>query len=241
MAALGAAGVGGSRVTPAEVEQYIRDGYVVVSDLISPAVCSAAADAVWAQMSGPPKLLTEDKWATPGRQRPRRRDAASWGGSWAGIVDGDAVLASFSAECLRAAEVLSSASERVAPYPTTQHPIGPPTETLAVNTFPAEPGAEWSWPEPHTDSGATDSGGDGWMTVPRPVRLQHITYLTGPAPGRRGGGGTVVWPGSHRKLEALWQADNAGYEWMGAFAPAVPGICAGITPVEVMPAAGDVL
>ena len=280
-AAVGAAGVGGSRATPAEVEQYICDGYVVVSGLLTPgancggqsakqsrpqldfqgqrrplefspffgenvakqerpishykcavgaAVCSAAEDAMWAQMSGPPKPLAEDKWATVGRQRPRRNDAASWGGAWAGVVDGDAILASFSAECMRAAEVLSGAYEQVGPYPMTQHPIGPPSETLAVNVFPAEQG-EWAWPSPHTDSGATDSGGAGWRTVPRPVRLQHITYLTGPAPGRQGGGGTVVWPGSHHRLEALWQADNAAYEWMGSFDQHVPAVCADITPI----------
>jgi hypothetical protein len=32
---------------------------------------------MWAQMSGPPKPLLEDKWAVPGRARPRRADPAS--------------------------------------------------------------------------------------------------------------------------------------------------------------------
>ena len=39
---VGAAGVGGSCVTLTQVEQYVRDGYVVVSGLLSPTVCSAA-------------------------------------------------------------------------------------------------------------------------------------------------------------------------------------------------------
>jgi hypothetical protein len=39
------------------------------------------------------------------------------------------------------------------------------------------------------------------------VRITHVTYLTGPAPGRPGGGGTVAWPGSHKRLEALWRTD----------------------------------
>ena len=207
---VGVAGVGGSCVTLTQVEQYVRDGYVVVSGLLSPTVCSAAQESMWAQMNGPPKPLHEDKWAVPSRQRPRRNDPESCGTSWAGIVDG-AVLDSFSAECMLAARVLSGAYERVGPWPMTQHPISRPTETLAINVF-GNPDAEWTWPEPHTDSGATDDGALGWRTVPRPVRLQHITFLTGPSPGRHGGGGTVVWPGSNHGLEALWQADRAAHE-----------------------------
>jgi hypothetical protein len=176
---VGAAGVGGSCVTLTQVEQYVRDGYVVVSGLLSPTVCSAAQESMWALMAGPPKPLREDKWAVPSRQRPRRNDPESCGTSWAGIVDG-AVLDSFSAECMLAARVLSGAYERVGPWPMTQHPISRPTETLAINVF-GNPDAEWTWPEPHTDSGATDDGALGWRTVPRPVRLQHISR---PCPAR---------------------------------------------------------
>ena len=180
--------MGGSLVTPRQVEQFVRDGWVVVSGLIPAAVCSAAEDAMWAQMAGPPKPLSEDKWAVPSRPRPQREDRATWGGSWAGVVDAPPILATFTPECMLAAQVLSGASEAAAPYPMTQHPISPPTETLAINAFPAADGTAWAWPEPHTDSG--EPPGEGWRTVPKPIRLQHITYITGPAPGRPGGGGT---------------------------------------------------
>jgi hypothetical protein len=104
------------------------------------------------------------------------------------VVDAPPILRTFTPECMLAAQILSSACEGASLYPMTQHPISPPTETLAINTFPAEEGTVWTMPEPHTDTG--EPPGEGWKTVPKPVRLQHITYITGPAPGRPGGGGT---------------------------------------------------
>ena len=45
-------------------------------------------------------------------------------------------------------------------------------------------------------------------TTPRAFRVACMVYLSDVAPH---GGGTVVWPGSHRKLEALARSDLDRY------------------------------
>lgn len=186
-----------------QVESYIRDGFVVCSGLVPGAIVSTAVDAMWEQMSGPPKPLDGDPWAKDTRPRPKRNDRSSWGG-WAGIVNGPAIVATFTPQLIAVANALADAYEAASPFPSVKHPIGPPPQSLAINIFPAtadEGGAkpEWQWPGPHTD-------GAGERVEPRACRIQHMTYLQ--ASGEHGGGGTVAWPGSSRQLESLYMTNK---------------------------------
>jgi ectoine hydroxylase-related dioxygenase (phytanoyl-CoA dioxygenase family) len=54
------------------------------------------------------------------------------------------------------------------------------------------------------------------------------------------GAGTIVWPGSHLKLEALAKSDPERYELMWALNQDIPRAGIG-EPVELTPRRGDVL
>ena len=66
-----------------------------------------------------------------------------------------------------------------------------------------------------------------------------MTFLSGR--GAAGAGGTVAWPGSHRRMQALYLSDPTRYEDGGALQPMMPGLCADIAPVEMHFSAGDVM
>jgi ectoine hydroxylase-related dioxygenase (phytanoyl-CoA dioxygenase family) len=64
-----------------------------------------------------------------------------------------------------------------------------------------------------------------------------MTYLSDVSPH---GGGTVVWPGSHQRIEALARRDPQRYEMMWALGQALGEIDLG-PPIELAPRRGDVL
>lgn len=111
-------------------------------------------------------------------------------------------------------------------------PYYPVKSAFAIITLPGE--GEWSWPAPHIDHAIQK---DGHHTFPRPFRLASMLYLSDIA---QGGGGTVVWPGSHRAIERLAQSDPAHYELMHTLNSELDkaGLAA---PVELTPKAGDIL
>ena len=199
----GAPLVEGTSITAAQVEAYVRDGFVLCSGLVPTPVVAACEDALWAQMAGPPKPQEGDPWAKDDRPRPRRDDRDSWGG-WAGIVDGTAITDAFTPQLLAAAEFLANAYESASPFPSCDHAIVTPPQTLAINIFPnSDPEARWDWPGPHVD------GAGNLPTEPRACRIQHMTYITAAGrPGEHAGGGTVAWPGSSRAAEALYMSDK---------------------------------
>ena len=81
-----------------------------------------------------------------------------------------------------------------------------PRSVFAINIFP-QPGA-WSHHGPHIDHALEK---DGFLVFPRPMRLASLLYLTD---CQRDGGPTVVWPGSHRKIEAFAQSDPERFALM---------------------------
>jgi len=108
----------------------------------------------------------------------------------------------------------------------------PPRRAYAINVFPRE--GEWEWPRPHIDHAIKEHG---HRTFPRAFRIAAMTYLNGVAPH---GGGTVVWPGSHRRIEALARSDPERYELMWTLGQALRELDLG-PPVELTPRRGDVL
>ncbi len=111
-------------------------------------------------------------------------------------------------------------------------PYFPIRGALAIITYPSE--GEWQWPPPHLDHSIPK---DGHHTFPRPYRLASLFYLSEIA---KGGGGTVVWPGSHRKLETLAKSDPERYTLMTTLNNDIA--LAGLSePVELTPSPGDIL
>eukprot|EP01052_Picozoa_sp_SAG31_P020223 SAG31_NODE_1511_length_8060_cov_3.005653_8_plen_233_part_00 len=77
-AIIGGAPVTNSPLTASQIEAYTRDGALLVSGLIAPELCRAAADAMWQQMGAAPRPLAQDRWALKDRPQPRREDRSTW-------------------------------------------------------------------------------------------------------------------------------------------------------------------
>ena len=107
-----------------------------------------------------------------------------------------------------------------------------PKSGYAINTFPTD--EPWAPHGPHLDHSIKEHGHE---TFPPAFRVASMTFLHDVKPQ---GGGTVVWPGSHRKVAALARSNPDYYRSMwvlgGALDEADIGEC-----VEVIPRRGDVL
>ena len=136
---------------------------------------------------------------------------------------GPELVACYTPEVLDAAALLSGDDRST---------IHAPRQGYAIHVFP-QPG-EWTWPGPHIDHAIKDAG---HRTFPRAFRLAAMTFLNDVQPH---GGGTVVWPGSHRKLEALARSDPDRYELMWALNQDLRKVDLG-EPYETTPRQGDVL
>jgi len=75
----------------------------------------------------------------------------------------------------------------------------PPSAGFAIIAFPT-PGP-WVPQPPHIDHALAK---DGYRVFPRPMRMASLLYLNDVAPRS---GGTVVWPGSHKAIQALAESD----------------------------------
>jgi hypothetical protein len=107
-----------------------------------------------------------------------------------------------------------------------------PTHVYTINTLPV-PGP-WKSHTPHLDGSLPVKR---LRTFPRPYWIASIIYLTDV---RSRGGGTIVWPASHLKVEALARSDARAYRRLSALQGALANLDLG-EPVEVTPTAGDVL
>ena len=106
----------------------------------------------------------------------------------------------------------------------------PPSSAYTINIFPQE--EEWCWPHPHIDHARKE---DRQLVFPRPFRVACMLYLSDTPPH---GAGTIVWPGSHSKLEALAQSDRQRYELMWTLACDLGRVELG-PPLELTPQQGD--
>ncbi len=144
-------------------------------------------------------------------------------GSGHGRFDDFALVACYTDSMLHAAAEL--AGEDLSLFPA-------PAEAYVINSLPS-PGP-WEWPEPHIDHAIEK---DGHRTFPRPFLIAAMTYLSDVDPH---GGGTIVWPGSHRRLKTLAESHTDLYEYMWVLNQDLGKVDLG-EPVELTPQRGDVL
>jgi hypothetical protein len=150
-------------------------------------------------------------------------------GSWADIAAGHQawespeLVACYTPEYLAAAALLSG---------DDPESVRAPRRGYAINIFPRE--GAWEWPRPHIDHAIKEHG---HRTFPRAFRIAAMTYLNDVA---QHGGGTVVWPRSHRRIETLARSDPERYEMMWALGQALRELDLGQA-VELTPRRGDVL
>lgn len=153
------------------------------------------------------------------------QDAASW----EGIPKDHRVFDDPALGAVYTPQVMQAAAELAGDDPAS---LRTPTSGYAINVFPTA--AEWHWPGPHIDHAIKEHG---HKTFPRAFRLAAMTFLND-VPVH--GGGTVVWPGSHKKLEALAKSDPERYELMWSLGRDISKVDLG-DPVELTPRQGDVL
>jgi hypothetical protein len=101
-----------------------------------------------------------------------------------------------------------------------------------IPIFPED--GEWSHHGPHIDH-AIRSHGE--KTFPFAFRIAAMTYLNDVEPHS---GGTIVWPRSHRKIEALARSNPERYEYMWVLQEDLHLVDIG-DPFELTPKRGDVL
>jgi hypothetical protein len=111
-------------------------------------------------------------------------------------------------------------------------PYYPVRSAYALLTMPSSD--PWQWPGPHIDHAIEK---DGYHVFPRPFRLASMLYLSDVAPRA---GGTVVWPGSHRAIEALAKTDLDRFTLMSTLNRSLGEAGLG-DPIELTPRAGDIL
>jgi ectoine hydroxylase-related dioxygenase (phytanoyl-CoA dioxygenase family) len=137
-------------------------------------------------------------------------------------VNDSAVVACFGRDVCAAAAELAGVRKRFAP----------PRVTYTVSVFPTT--QEWKWPPPHIDHAHEK---DGFQTFPAPFRIACMIYLTDV---QQHGGSTVVWPGSHRRLEALAMTDPQRYKYLATLYRDISKLDLGC-PKEIVANAGDAL
>jgi hypothetical protein len=108
----------------------------------------------------------------------------------------------------------------------------PPLYAYAINVFPCS--RPWGWSRPHIDHALKEHC---YRVFPPPIRIAAMIYLSDVPPH---GGGTMVWPGSHTKLEGLAESDPVRYEMMWMLKQDMDSVDLG-APVELTPRCGDVL
>jgi phytanoyl-CoA dioxygenase PhyH len=107
-----------------------------------------------------------------------------------------------------------------------------PTRVLTINVVPVS--KDWRAHEPHLDRVIPESR---FRTFPRSFRVGALTYLTDV---QSHGAGTIVWPGSHLKVEALARSDIKKYRFLAALYRDLDKIELGPA-LELTPSAGDVM
>jgi hypothetical protein len=166
-------------------------------------------------------------------------DAALWGllgiapgarDGWEAVARGHHTFESPELVACYTPAFLAAAAELAGDAPET---VRAPKRGYCINVFPRA-GASWEWPRPHIDHAIKEHG---HKTFPRAFRIATMTFLHDIAPH---GGGTVVWPGSHRKIEALARSDPERYEFMWVLGRELDRAALD-APVELTPRAGDVL
>jgi hypothetical protein len=107
-----------------------------------------------------------------------------------------------------------------------------PRSVYTITVFPTSP--PWQSPPAHIDHSNPE---DAHRTFPLPYRVGCLIYLNDvPAES----GATVVWPGSHRILEAIAREHPQDYEYLHRLNQGISSLDLG-SPAQITAAAGDVL
>ncbi len=108
----------------------------------------------------------------------------------------------------------------------------PPGSAYCINVFPTQD--EWRPHGPHLDHTIKEHG---YKTFPTPCRLAAMLFLNDVP---KHGGGTLIWPKSHLKAQALARSAPEKFALMWQLGQAFRKLDIG-APVETTPKRGDIL
>ena len=229
-----------SPISEAQIEQYNRDGYLLVSGLILENIAAKAEAAMW-------RCAGIDSNNPP----------SSWDDVQGGICLYNSVdlVNCFTPECLAAAAQLTEED------PSTFSKLHRHPKTYCAPDFLAAQEAKedvskfFRWDCAYTiniyptsdewESPTITSGGHldhsleehNHKTFPPVFRTGALIYLNDIAPH---GGGTFIWPGSHHELERAARKNSARYEYRNTLNADLPDLDLG-DPVGMTLRRGDVL
>ncbi len=155
------------------------------------------------QVSGliPPDVVARAEDAAWERLDIDRDDPSTWDDRPKGhpVFEDADMVACYTPDLLAAASQLGEGD----PDPAT---FGAPRSAYCIHTFPTD--GEWAPGGAHLDHSIKEHG---HRTFPHAFRLASMTFLNDV---EQHGGGTLVWPGSHRRIMALARSDPQAYEYM---------------------------
>ncbi|MEM7133994.1 MAG: phytanoyl-CoA dioxygenase family protein [Chloroflexota bacterium] len=205
-------------LTTEQVNQYKRDGYLLVSNLFSGDIAEKAEAAMWRLMSmGRDDPQTWNQIPPEAEYNEARRIVI-----FNGVTDPDLLACA-------TPEYLFAVAQLVGEGAQTLHP---PQAIHTQNLLPAQ--LEPSIPHAHVDGIPREHQ---HKTFPGPYRIASLVYLSDIEPG---GGGTVVWPGSQKQIRALAESDREKYTYLYDLNKDILSLDLG-EPIELLPKRGDVL
>ncbi|MEM7030151.1 MAG: phytanoyl-CoA dioxygenase family protein [Chloroflexota bacterium] len=207
-----------TQLTPNQLARYDKDGYLLVSGLIPDDIAEKAETVMWNLMG----MERDDPqtWSQipPDVEYNETRNMIVYNG-----VTDPALLACATPEYLLAtAQLIGEDVE-------TLHP---PQAIHTQNLFPKT--MERPTPFAHVDGIPREHM---HRTFPGPYRIASLIYLSDIEPN---GGGTVVWPGSERRIRALAESAPDKYAHLFDLNKDIGTLDLG-DPIELLPKRGDVL
>ena len=205
-------------LTPKQLQQYNTDGYLLVSGLIPDLVTKKAEKAMWNLMKMDPNdIQTWDRIPREAEYSETRRIVIYYG-----IQDSDLLACATPEYILATAQLIGEPVEN----------IHPPQAIHTQNLLPVD--TDWQWPKTHVDGIPKEHM---HKTFPGPYRITSLVFLSDVEPR---GGGTIVWPKSHRKIRELAESDPERYTYLYDLNKDIPTLDLG-EPMELLPKGGDVL
>ncbi len=205
-------------LTQSQIDAYHADGYLLASGLIPDDISAAAEARMWDRMEMDPN--DPGTWSTV-------PDGAHEFAESRGVVIFNALQDPELMACATSS-YLSTVSELIGENVDDHPPQAIHTQNLLACNGERKP------VKAHVDGIPREHM---HRTFPGPFRIASLIYLSDIEPG---GGGTAVWPGSHRKIRELAESDPVGYEYLFEFNKDIASLDLG-DPIILEPKRGDIL
>ena len=206
-------------MTEEQKKQFRKEGYLVASGLVPEDMARKGEDAMWAALE-----MDRDDPETWGRVSAHAMTKRNRAMPQNRRSDKPDILACYTDDILTALSELTGVDGSE---------IHAPKGILTQNTFPTE--GEWNPGKAHLDGGTNRDKFN--VTFPIPVSVHSILYLSDV---EKKGGGTMGWPGSHKKMRGIADGNPEKYPYLFEVNSDMHTVDIG-EGVELTPKCGDIL